>query len=166
MEILIRRIRITTTRQHGIMAEMRDMMLRQQETILQGEATRAQEQGIAIEGALQGLSIATVSPSDEESARSRQDVVSDMRRAQASYEASRSICEEMFSRTVEERTGQKIKGVKATKDGIALAGFINTNGEESKIRQDISDVSADTGGFAGAGVIKNLDFKDLRQARR
>jgi hypothetical protein len=72
------------------------------------------------------------------------------------------MCEEALSRTVYERTGQKIKGVKATNYSSALAGFINTSGEESKINQDISDVTADNRSFAVAGVMKNLDFKDLR----
>ena len=72
------------------------------------------------------------------------------------------MCEEALSRTVYERTGQKIKGVQATSYSFALAGFINTLGEESKIDQDISDVTADNQSFTAGGVIKNLNFKDLR----
>jgi hypothetical protein len=72
------------------------------------------------------------------------------------------MCEEAISRTVYERTGQKIKGIKATDHSSPLAGSINTSGEEPKIDQDISDVTGDNRSFAGAGVIKNLDFRDLR----
>lgn len=61
-----------------------------------------------------------------------------------------------------ERTGQKIKGDKATNNSSALTGFINTSGEESKIDQDISDVTADNWSITVARVIKNVDFKDLR----
>jgi len=70
--------------------------------------------------------------------------------------------EEALSRTVYERTGQKIKGVKATNNSSALAGFINKSGEELKIDQDISDVTADNWSVAVARVIKNVDLKDLR----
>ena len=72
------------------------------------------------------------------------------------------MCEEALSKTVYERTGQKIKAVRATNNSSALAGFINISEEESKIDQDISDITADNRSFAAAGVIKNLDFKDLR----
>ena len=70
--------------------------------------------------------------------------------------------EEALSRTVYERTGQMIRGVKATNNSSALTGFINTSGEELKIDQDISDVTADNWSVAVAGVIKNVDLKDLR----
>ena len=60
-----------------------------------------------------------------------------------------------------ERTGQKIKGIKAPNDNSALVGFINTSGEGLRINQNISDVTADQRSTAIAGVIKYLHFKDL-----
>jgi hypothetical protein len=69
--------------------------------------------------------------------------------------------EAVLSHVQRERTGQKIKGVKATDDGIAVAGFINTLGDIPSIDQDISDVTAAKASFAGAGVIMGLNFKDL-----
>ena len=72
------------------------------------------------------------------------------------------MCKEALSKIEYERMGQKIKGVKATNSSSALAGFINTSGEELKIDQNISDVTADSQSIAVAGVIKNVDFKDLR----
>ena len=72
------------------------------------------------------------------------------------------MCKEALSRTVYKRTGQKIKGIRATNDGVALAGFINTSGEELNINQDISDINADNRGFIIVGVVKNVDIKDLR----
>ncbi len=71
------------------------------------------------------------------------------------------MCEEALSRTVYQRTGQKIKGIKATNDGVALVGFINLSGKELNISQDISDVSADNRGFVVVGVANNVDIKDL-----
>ncbi len=99
---------------------------------------------------------------NEESEQSRQELIQELKKQQAANTIFREMCEEVLSRTVFERTGQKIKGVKATQDSTALAGFINTSGEELKINQDISDVTAEYRSFAVAGVVKNLDFKDWR----
>lgn len=153
---------ITTTRQEYIMKEMKDVMLKQNETILQQEIARADGQRTEIESSLEQLSVGESTRLSEESEESRQELLQEIRQQQASNNALRKMCEETLSRTVYERTGQKIKGVKATDDSFALAGFINTSGEESKIDQDISDITAHNRGFAAAGVIKNLDFRNLR----
>jgi hypothetical protein len=149
------------TRQQDIMQEMKDMMLNQNEAVLQTEIARAESERGKIGSALQQISISDGIQHDQETEQSRQDLLQEMQQQQASNETFRKMCEEVLSRTVYERTGQKIKGVKATEDSTAVAGFINTSGEELKIRQDISDITADKQSFAGAGVIKNLDFKDL-----
>jgi hypothetical protein len=144
------------------MKEMKNMMLQQNETVLQREIARAASETAGIERSLQQLSVGASTELGEESEQSRQQLLGEIRKQQASNDAFRKICEEALSRTVYERTGQKIKGVKATNYGLALTGFINTSGEESKINQDISDVTADNWSVAVAGVIKNVDFKDLR----
>ena len=95
--------------------------------------------------------------------KSRQELVQEIRQQQASNETFRKICEEILSRTVYDCTGQKIKGIKASEDSTAVAGFINTSGEELKIEQDIC-VTADKRSFAGADVIKNMNFKDLHSS--
>ena len=143
------------------MQEMKDMMLNQNEAVLQAEIARAESDGGRIGSALQTL-VDDGIQHDQETEQSRQDLLQEMQQQQASNKTFREMCDELFSRTVYERIGQKIKGVKATEGSIAVAGFINTSGEELKIRQDISDVTADKRSYAGAGVIKNLDFKDLR----
>jgi len=142
------------------MKEMKDMMLRQNEAALQQEITRAESQRTDIERALQHVS--DNPQASEESAQSRQELQHEIRQQRASNDAFRRMCEEALSQTVFERTGQKIKGVKAADHSSAVAGFINTSGEELKINQDISDVTATNRSFAGAGVIKNLNFADLR----
>jgi hypothetical protein len=63
---------------------------------------------------------------------------------------------------VYQRTRQKIKGIRATHDGVALAGFINVSWKELNISQDLSDVSADNRSFVVIGVANNVDIKDLR----
>jgi hypothetical protein len=99
---------------------------------------------------------------DQESEQSRQKVLQELGRQQVAINILQEVCEEALSHTVFERTGQKIRGVKATKNSSALAGYVNTSGEESRIDQDISDATADNWSVAAAGVIKNMDFKDMR----
>jgi hypothetical protein len=143
------------------MKEMKDMMLQQNEAVIQREILRAESERSAIESSLQQLSISITQP-NEEAEQSRQELLEEIRKQKASNDTFRKMCEEALSKTTYERTGQKIKGVRATNDSSAWAGFINTSGEEGRIEQDISDVTADNRSFAGAGVIRNLDFKDLR----
>jgi vacuolar-type H+-ATPase subunit E/Vma4 len=116
---------------------------------------------VEIEHSLQQLTIGESTEPDEESEQSKQELLQELKRQQGTNTALRNICQEALLQTVYKRTGQKIKGVKATRDSSAVAGFINTSGEELKINQDISDVTANNRSFAVAGVIKNLDFKDL-----
>lgn len=142
------------------MQEMKDMMLNQNEAVLQTETARAESERGKIGSALQQTFINDGIQHDQETEQSRQDLLQEMQQQQASNETFQEMCEEFLSRTVYERTGQKIKGVKVIE--AAVAGFINTLGEELKIKQDISNVTADKRSFAGAGVIKNLDFKELR----
>jgi DNA anti-recombination protein RmuC len=146
------------------MKEVKGMMLRQNEATLQQEITRADEQKTNIERALQQISNADDTQAGEDSAQSRRELLHEIQQQRASNDAFRNMCEEALSRTVFERTGQKIKGVKATDHSSAVAGFINTSGEELKINQDISDVTASNYSFAGAGVIKSLNFADLHSS--
>ena len=57
-----------------------------------------------------------------------------------------------------------IKRVTATNDGVALAGVFNVlPGEHSRIRQDISDVYADSKGFVIAGWANDVNITDMRR---
>jgi hypothetical protein len=117
---------------------------------------------VQIEHCLQQLTDCGSTESGKESEQSKQELLQELKQQQASNITFREMCQEALSATKYERTGQKIKGVKATNSSSALAGFINTSGEGFKINQDISDVTADNRSFAGAGVINGMDFKDLR----
>lgn len=147
------------------MQEMREMLLKQQESVLQTESERAEEQHRNVTAAMQSLSIVPATPLDDDAVRSRQDLLRELQQQQASNDAFSRLCEDLLARTVKERTGQQIRRVKATEDSIAVAGFINTAGAEMSVRQDISDVTADKRSFAGAGIIKNLDFGSLHQSK-
>lgn len=120
---------------------------------------------VEIEHSLSRFTVDGSNEPNEESEQSRKELLQELKREQAANIAFREMCEEALSKIVYERTGQKIKGIVATNDSSALAGFINTSGEQLKINQDISDVSADNRSFAAAGVINNMNFKDLLPAR-
>lgn len=120
---------------------MKDMILQQNETVLQREIARVDSETAGIECSLQQLSVGASTELSKESEQSRQEPLEEIRKQQASNDTFRKMCEEALSTTVYERTGQKIKGVKATNYSSTWTGFINTSGEESKINQDISDVT-------------------------
>lgn len=113
---------------------------------------------VEIEHSLQHLTI-DGGNDNEESEQSRQELLQELKRQQAANIIYREMCEEALSRTVFQRTGQKTKGVRATQDSSALAGFINTSGEDLKINQDISGVTPDDRSFAAAGVIKDINLR-------
>jgi hypothetical protein len=143
------------------MKEMKDLMLQQNEAVLQREIVQADSQTTEIDRSLQQLSISSSTELSKASEQGRQELIQEIRQQQVSNNTLRKMCDEALSRTVYERTGQKIKGVKATNHSSALTGFINTSGEESGIDQDISDVTADNWSISVAGVIKNVDFRNL-----
>jgi hypothetical protein len=150
------------------MQEMKDTMLLQFETVIQQQIAQADVQTREIELSVQRLptgsdnDLRATSPQLGGSDQSRRELLCELESQQAANQTFIKMCEEALSQTVYQRTGQKIKGVRATNNSSALTGFINTSEEESRIDQDISDVNADNYSIAVAGVVKNLDFKDLR----
>lgn len=130
-------------------------MLKQFEVNLQQTiAQMANESTVLVQ---QEQAVTHTDEADEE----RNDFLEEIRQQRATSEALLKTSEEALRRTVNKRTGQKIKGLKATNHSIALAGVINAPGQEVTIVQDISDVSADGYGIAIAGVVNNLDFSTL-----
>ncbi|KAF2686546.1 hypothetical protein K458DRAFT_476409 [Lentithecium fluviatile CBS 122367] len=159
---------LTTSRQENLMKEMKDIMLQQNEVVVRQQITQADTETAEIDRNVQQLAmsrsseLSRVSQQTEESEQSRQELLQELGRQQAANNALKEMCEEALSKTIYQRTGQKIKGVKATNHSSAFTGFINTSGEDLGVDQDITDVSADNWSVAVAGVIKNLDFKDMR----
>jgi hypothetical protein len=76
---------------------------------------------VEIEQSLQQLTVGGSTKLDEESEQSKQELLQELKRQKVASTALRDMCEEALSRTVYERTWQKIKGIKATNDGVALA---------------------------------------------
>jgi len=166
--MLLTNCSLTTSRQENLMKEMKDLMLQQNEVVVRKQIAQADTETAEIDRSVQQLTLSDsgelghVSRQSEESEQSKQELLQELGKQQAANNAFKEMCEEALSKTIYQRTGQKIKGVKATNNSSALTGFINTSGEELRIDQDITDVSADNRSIAVAGVIKNLDFKDLR----
>jgi hypothetical protein len=154
--------RLVIVSQKGLAKEQKNSILEANEADLEQELTRAGKDMIEIEQSLQRFTVGQSTERDEESEQSKKELLTELERQQAANTLLRNMCEEALSRTVYQRTGQKIMGIKVTNDGIALAGFINVPGEELNISQDISDVSADNRGFVIVGVANNVDIKDLR----
>jgi predicted nucleotidyltransferase len=153
--------RLAVASQKELAKEQKDSILKANEADLEQELTRAGKEMVEIEQSLQRFTVGGSTERDEESEQSKKELLQELERQQAASTALRNICEEALSQTVYERTGQKIKGIKAANDGVALVGFINTPGEKLNMNQDISDVTADRG-FVIVGVANNVDMKDLR----
>jgi hypothetical protein len=92
------------------MKEMKDMMLQQNETVLQREIARADSETAGIECSLQQLSVGASTELSKESEQSRQELLEEIRKQQASNDAFRKMCEEALSRTVYERTLLHLRG--------------------------------------------------------
>jgi D-ribose pyranose/furanose isomerase RbsD len=144
------------------MKEMKDMMLKNNETVIEQEIVRADNEMRGIEQSLQQVSLISNRDLSAELQQSKQELLAEIQIQKASHDNFRKMCEEALSKTVYERTGQKIKSVKATNNSTALAGIFNMSGEDLKIKQDISDITADNYSVAIAGVVRNVNFKDLR----
>jgi hypothetical protein len=154
--------RLVVTGQKDLTKEQKDSILKANEADIEQELTRAGKEMVEIEQTLQQLTIRGNTASDEESEQSRLELLEELERQRAASTALREMCEDALSRTVHQRTGQKIKCIRATNDSVALVGFINASANELNMDQELSDVSADNKSFVVVGVAKNVDLKDLR----
>jgi len=154
--------RLAVASQKELAKEQKESILKANEADLEQELTRVGKEIIEIEQSLQRFTVGGSIERDKESEQSKKELLQELERQRAASTILRNICEEALSQIVYKRTGQKIKGIKAANDGVALVGFINTPGEKLNIYQDISDVTADRG-FVIVGVANNVDIKDLRR---
>ncbi|KAF1982496.1 hypothetical protein K402DRAFT_362588 [Aulographum hederae CBS 113979] len=145
----------------------RNLTLQEYEVELQDDITRATSERADATTLLQAYTTTPVpqGDADEEAKQSRQALCGEIQRWLASNIIFHAACEEALSSTAQERTGQKIRGIRATNDSKASAGFFNMGvGEELRFTQDISDVTADGHSIAAAGVFRGFDFSLPRQA--
>lgn len=93
------------------------LTLELQEKRLQQSLVRAESEERAIESSLWQLAIAPNITSDEEE-EGRQVLLQEFHQRQASNEVLRKICEKAISRLSYERTGYKIRGLKAERERV------------------------------------------------
>lgn len=134
--------------------ELGDQMLVHLETILSKKLTEANEDRKAIVR----YEAEALASSDVED---NQDLIYELGRQRATIDAFQGICEKALKTVVFERTGQTIRDFRATNNSVALTGFVNAEGEETHIEQDISQIAADGHSIAVAGVVNNVDFTAL-----
>jgi hypothetical protein len=96
------------------MNEMKVMMLQQNEVVLRRQITRVDNETAELERSLQYITVGGSTEADEQSEQSKEELLGELKRQQPATTTLRDMCEEALSQTVYERTGQKIKGVKAT----------------------------------------------------
>ncbi|RSL94796.1 hypothetical protein CDV31_014160 [Fusarium ambrosium] len=142
------------TRQEGMIKELGDQMLGHLETLLTKKLAEADEDRKAM---VRYEAEALALSHDED----KQDLIRELGQQRAMINAYQGICEKALKTVVFERTGQTIRDVKATDNSVALTGFVNAEGEEMRIEQDISQIAADGRSIAVAGVVNNVDFVAL-----
>lgn len=73
-------------------------------------------------------------------------------------EALQRTFEDELKATVSERTKQNIRDIKTVDNSVGLTGFINTDKEEAKVDQNISQIYTDGESVSETGVAKNIDI--------
>jgi hypothetical protein len=131
-------------RQEGMIKELGDQMLGHLETLLSKKLAEANEDRKAIVR-YEAEALASSNVEDK----------------QALIDAFQGVCEKALKTVVFERTGQTIRDVKATDNSVTLTGFVNAEGKEIHIEQDISQIAADGRSIAVAGVVNNVGFTAL-----
>ena len=143
----------------------KDSILEANRADFEQELARASTEMVHIEQNLRRHAvIGSSTDQSDESEQSRLELLQELQRQQAANALLHSMCEEAISQTINQHSGQNIKRVTATNDGVALTGIFNVPpGEHSRIRQDISDVNADTKGFVIAGWANDVNINDMRR---
>lgn len=141
-------------RQEGMIKELGDQMLGHLETLLNKKLAETNEdRKVIVRYEAEALESSGVGD--------KQDLIRELGQQRAMIDAVQGICEKALKTVVFERTGQTIRDVKATNNSVALTGFINAEGGETRIEQDISQIAADGRSIAVAGVVNSVDFAAL-----
>ncbi|QPC80231.1 hypothetical protein HYE68_010983 [Fusarium pseudograminearum] len=144
------------SRQEGIDKESGDKMLLQLESrIVKGVNEARDDLKAAIKHERGVLELHENDDGDKKA------LLNEIIRQKGMIEAFQRTSEEALKATVSERTKQNISDVKTTGNSIALAGFINTEREETNIEQNISQIHTDGHSISVAGVARNLDINSM-----
>ncbi|KAF9763199.1 hypothetical protein IL306_003217, partial [Fusarium sp. DS 682] len=150
---------LTLARQQGMAKNLADQMMKHWEDTLAKKLVEAQDDRKA------------VAKFEEETLRSnetedRDIFLREIARQKGIIDAFEATSKEALKKVVFERTGQRIHNVKATDNSVALTGFVNAEGKEMTIEQDISNITANKSSIAVAGVVNNVDINALYSTRR
>lgn len=157
--------RLVVIDQKDLVKTQKDSILEANRADVEQQLTRASTEMVHIEKSLHRLAVSGSSTDQsDESEQNRLELLQELERQQVANALLRSMCEEAISQTLNRHSGQNIKRVTATNDGVALAGIFNVPpGEHSRIRQDISDVNAESKGFVIAGWANDVNINDMRR---
>ena len=131
---------------------------------LERKIERASRDQVQVQSQLQQLSVTinnqiTNNAADPEAVESQRELLKEIQEQLQSKEAMKKVFEEAMADMKGERTGMKIRDVKGTQKGQALAGIIGGPADSYHGTMDISGVSAADESIAAAGVIQNYEFK-------
>lgn len=154
----------TSIQSQEMIEEVKNFLLQGQESAIVGRLPQIDRESAEVENSIQHFSsegsIQNLEPS-EELAVDRQELLYELQQQRASIDIYRKTCEEAISKLTYERTGQRIKGVKATNFSRVIAGSLNTSGMTPNHPQDISDVTADCWSITMAGTFANVEFDKM-----
>jgi hypothetical protein len=128
------------------------------ENEIESEGSTAGKQIAEVDTQMLQLSIIDDNEQSGYSHENRSELLADLRRERTFLEGYRNVCEEAVSKIHYNRTGQVISNIEMDESSKLMVGFINTDGEELQISQNITGVTATHGSRGIVGVAKNINL--------
>lgn len=116
---------------------------------------------IRVNRKLRDITLKVSSHGSDSDILSCQEATGELRNGITRLTASKQLVQELLSDTHWERAGQTLKGIRIEDGGKLLVGYVNTQGSDAQVSQDISNVSAVRGGRGMVGVAHNINVKDF-----
>ena len=133
-------------------------MLLAKENEIKSEGSAVGNQIAEVDTQMKQLSIIDDNEQSGYSHENRSELLADLRRERTFLEGYRNVCEEAVSQIHYNRTGQVISNIEMDESSKLMVGFINTDGEELQISQNITGVTATHGSRGIVGVAKNVNL--------
>jgi hypothetical protein len=137
------------------------MMLAQKEKEIEQQGNQVDEQIAETEVQLVRVTSTSNNDQGQENEQNRLEVIEDIKQQQGILHLYRQMCKEAQAIVHSESTGQNIKQVTLSSSSRLMVGIINADGEESKIKQNIGDVSATDNSFGVVGIGRNIDTTEF-----
>jgi len=128
------------------------------ENEIKSEGSAVGKQIAEVDTQMQQLSIIDDNEQSGYTHENRSELLADLRRERTLLEGYRNVCEEAVSKIHYNRTGQVISNIKMDESSKLMVGFINTDGEELQMNQNITGVTATHGSRGMVGVAKNVNL--------